>query len=475
MKSNKNGHEQFRRIPAVDQLLSTPETLLLCSEYPREAVVGELRRQLQRIRQLLRKGAVGEGELASVLGGIPNNLRLGLEKRFLPSLRKLINATGVVLHTNLGRAPLSSAALDRVREVAAGYSNLEFDLTKNARGKRDVHAEHFLKELLRCEAVLVVNNCAAAVLLVLNTLAEGREVIVSRGELVEIGGSFRVPDIMRKSGALLHEVGTTNRTRLGDYSRAINTRTQLILRVHRSNFRLVGFSEQPSLVSLAKLAHRHRLPVLEDLGSGCVADLAAAGIQDEPTVQASLKAGVDIITFSGDKLLGGPQSGIIIGRKKYLELIRENPLYRALRVDKLTLAALEATLLSYLRRDEKKSIPSLRMIIAAKQEIADRARDMVHRVENLFSTKANISLEVVDGVSVIGGGSTPGQEIRTALISITSNTRSAQSIEKHFRMQTIPILVRVENKQVLLDLRTVLPEEEEMLFRALSALVEATR
>jgi L-seryl-tRNA(Ser) seleniumtransferase len=237
----------------------------------------------------------------------------------------------------------------------------------------------------------------------------------------------------------------------------------------------VGFSEQPSLDSLAKLAHRHRLPVLEDLGSGCVVDLPAAGIQDEPTVQACLKAGVDITTFSGDKLLGGPQSGIIIGRKKYLELIRENPLYRALRVDKLTLAALEATLLSYLRRDEKKSIPSLRMIFASKQEIADRARGLVRRVESLFSTNAHISLEVVDGVSVIGGGSTPGQEIRTALIAITSKTRSAQSIEKHFRMQTIPILVRVESKQVLVDLRTVLPEEEEMLFRALSALIEATK
>ncbi len=460
----------FRRIPAIDQLLLAPEFRDSSDKFPHEAIVEELRREVQALRTRIRAGGLAEPGLTSALAEIPARVVTTLERRFSPSLCKVINATGVMLHTNLGRAPLSSTILERLQEVACGYSNLEFDLKKNERGRRDVHAEHLLRFLLRCEAALVVNNCAAAVLLTLNSLAEGGEVIVSRGELVEIGGSFRIPEIMGKSGAVLREVGTTNRTRASDYTRAINAKTRLILRVHRSNFKVMGFSEQPPLADLARLAHRNHLPLVEDLGSGCLIDLSPAGIPGEPTVAASLKAGVDIITFSGDKLLGGPQAGLLVGRKKLLALLRVNPLYRALRVDKLTLAALESTLLPYLRHQERTQVPTLKMIFEPREQIEKRAKRLIQQVEGEMKPGGSVVLHLIPGTSVIGGGSTPGQEIPTTLISVASSQHSARAIEAHLRGGRIPILARVEGNRALLDLRTVGVSEEEEIVQSLKSL-----
>lgn len=443
-------------------------------EYPRRRVVAALRGQLFSLRNQVRAGRWALDEFQQRLHEVPRQVREGLQVQLAPSLRRVINATGVVLHTNLGRAPLSPAAIDRMREVASGYSNLEFDLSTNVRGRRDVHAQHFLKQLLQVDVALVVNNCAAAVLLALNSLAEGGEVIVSRGELVEIGGSFRVPDIMRKSGAQLHEVGTTNRTRLSDYVCAIRPQTKLILRVHRSNFRMVGFAEQPPLEELARLAHKNHLPLMEDLGSGCLVDLSSLGIRGEPTVASSLKAGVDVITFSGDKLLGGPQAGILIGKKKYFPAIQTNPLYRALRVDKLTLAALEATLNAYLHENERNSIPSLSMIFEPLERVESRAREWISRANRELGENLSLSMETKKGVSVIGGGSTPGQEIPTCLIALHSKIYSARALESCLRHHEIPILARVEGDRVLLDLRTVRKDEEEEIIRAIGSLGDRT-
>ena len=346
------------------------------------------------------------------------------------SLRSVINATGVILHTNLGRAPLSESALEHIRETAGAYSNLEFDLDSGDRGKRDVHVDRLFRKLLSESAELrsgragtpvapqaeistiVVNNNAAAVLLALNTLAEGGEVIVSRGELVEIGGSFRIPDVMGKSGAILREVGTTNRTRIADYERAINERTKLLLRVHRSNFEITGFTEQPSVAELVALAHKHKLPLMEDLGSGSLFDLRSVGVNDEPGVLDSLRAGVHVVTYSGDKLLGGPQAGLISGREDLVKKMRGNSLFRALRVDKLTYAALEATLLAYVKRDYA-GIPILRMMGLSKAEIAGRAEALIAKLGK------SVKAELVDGESLLGGGSAPSAVLPTILIALT--------------------------------------------------------
>ncbi len=382
-----------------------------------------------------------------------------------PSLKQVINATGVILHTNLGRAPMSEAALTAVGHAGRRYTNLEFDLQTGRRGKRDVHAAGLLQQLLGVPAV-VVNNNAAAVFLVLHALGSGGEVIVSRGELVEIGGSFRVPDIMAASGATLKEVGTTNRTRLSDYERAINKNTRLLLSVHRSNFRIVGFTERPALADLAKLARRKRVPLVEDLGSGCLFDLRPYGISDEPLVQDSLSAGVDLVTFSGDKLLGGPQAGVIAGRPALVEKVRKNPLFRALRVDKMTYAALAATLRSYLS-ERLDDLPVARMIRLKKEEITRRAQAFVAAAK---TGRHGLSLDLVDGESVIGGGSTPGQTLPTTLVAVTHPRLGAKDLERRFRSSNLPVVVRVEDNRVLLDLRTVSPNEEVLLLTVLEFL-----
>jgi len=384
-----------------------------------------------------------------------------------PSLRRVINATGVILHTNLGRAPLPHGVIAHLDETATRYSNLEYDIESGHRGKRDVHTSRLLAALVGAEAAIVVNNNAAAVFLVLNTLAKNAEVVVSRGELIEIGDGFRIPDIMAESGAVLHEVGTTNRTCIRDYERALNERTRLLLRVHPSNFRVTGFTERVSLEELVALGRRAQVPVYEDLGSGCLVDLTGAGVT-EPVVRASYEAGADVVSFSGDKLLGGPQAGIIAGKRDVIERIRRNPLFRALRVDKLTIAALEVTLKAYLRGalDE---IPALRMIRQSPAEIAQRA---VRFSEHLrASLPKEVSIRVFEGTSVIGGGSTPDQQLPTHLIAISSPRYSAAALEEGLRNPDIgiPVIARIERDQLILDLRTVFPDEEAGLAAMLAA------
>ena len=447
----------LRQIPAVDELLSREMLLELEGRVGHRLVVEATRKVLQSLRERILSGS-----LASVSGEWLEKEILGeAETAAGFSLQPVVNATGVILHTNLGRAPLAREALDHLAQAAAGYSNLEYDLERGERGKRDAHTDRLFGQLLGAERALVVNNNAAAVLLALNTLAEGSEVIVSRGELIEIGGSFRIPDVCAKSGALLREVGTTNRTRSSDYAAAITERTRVLLRVHPSNFRIVGFTERPGLDELVELARKHRLLVMEDVGSGCVVDLSPWGVRDEPPATLSLKAGVDVVTFSGDKLLGGPQAGILVGKREPLERIRKNPLFRALRVDKLTIAALEATVSLYLR-GQLGSIPALRMMRLSRVEITPRAARLAERV----SARPGFCAVVHEGDSVMGGGSTPGQALPTALVAVTHARHSAQELEQMLRCHKPPIIARVEENALLLDLRTVFEDQEDEIARA---------
>jgi L-seryl-tRNA(Ser) seleniumtransferase len=390
-----------------------------------------------------------------------------VEAQLAPSLVRVINATGVILHTNLGRAPLSAEAAARISEIATRYSNLEYEIESGKRGQRDVHTGRILARLAGAEAAIVVNNNAAAVFLVLNTLSKGADTIVSRGELIEIGDGFRIPDIMAESGAIVREVGTTNRTRIRDYERAITKSTRLLLRVHPSNFRMTGFTERPPLEELIALGRRSKVPIFEDLGSGCLADLSAHGIS-EPVVATSCAAGVSVVSFSGDKLLGGPQAGIIAGKKQIIERIRRNPLFRALRVDKLTIAALEVTLRAYLRGafDE---IPALRMIRLHADAIGERARKFIAQLQP--SVVGDVTFRIAAGFSVIGGGSTPDQQLPTNLISIACSRHSAAELEKRLRQpgNSTPVIARIENKHLILDLRTVFAGEESELAAALAS------
>jgi len=479
-KLQKDSGARLRAIPSVDDLLLQPRLAALAEKSGRVLVTQAVRRVLAEFRAQVKsepsQSAVPALE-AFDLAHFEARVVADVEAALAPSLRRVINATGVVLHTNLGRAPLSQAALAEINATAAGYSNLEYDVARGERGKRDVHTGRLLAEMVGAEAAIVVNNNAAAVFLVLNALAKGAEVIVSRGELIEIGDGFRIPDIMNESGALLREVGTTNRTGLRDYERAITDSTRLLLRVHPSNFRITGFTERPSLAELVALGERFHLPVYEDLGSGCIADLTTNGIA-EPVARASCDAGAAVITFSGDKLLGGPQAGVIAGKKEIVERIRANPLFRALRVDKLTIAALEATLQSYLRGafDE---IPALRMIRLTQEEIAKRAQNLCERLQRELPN--DVSVEIHPGFSVIGGGSTPDQQLPTTLIAISTPRHSAAQLEDRLRKPpannsaaaisptATPVIARIEDKRLILDLRTVLPSEESEIASALTA------
>ena len=451
----------LRRIPSVDELLAREAIAAVAGRLGRRIVADATRQVLDGRRELIAQG------LAAGLS--PDALEADIvavaEASVRASLEPVINATGVILHTNLGRAPLAREAIEHISEVAQHYSNLEYDLDRGERGKRDAHTDRLFRQLLQAEATLVVNNNAAAVFLALNTLADGGEVIVSRGELIEIGGSFRIPDICSKSGAALREVGTTNRTRLADYAGAISDRTRLLLRVHPSNFRVVGFTARPSLEELVALGRERDLPVMEDLGSGCLVDFADFGsgvLGDEPPVPRSLAAGADVVTFSGDKLLGGPQAGILTGKREPLERIRRNPLFRALRVDKLTIAALEATASLYLR-GALDAIPALAMIRASKLQIAARAARLAEQLARL----PGISCALEDGESVAGGGSTPGQTLPTQLVAVTHVRHSAEVLAGQLRRGSPPIIVRVERDRVLLDLRTVFEDQEAEIIEAI--------
>ncbi len=484
----------LRQIPSVDELLGRPRLAQLLERVDRGVVVEIAREVLADLRAQVARDPAGSAAALDPgsVTQLDERIALEVERALALSLRAVINATGVVLHTNLGRAPLAPEAIEHLRQTATQYSNLEYDLAAGARGKRDVHTARLLARLVGAEAAIVVNNNAAAVFLVLNTLAKGGEVIVSRGELIEIGDGFRIPEIMAESGAVLREVGTTNRTRLADYERAISERTRLLLRVHPSNFRVVGFTERPSLEELVALGQRASLPIFEDLGSGCLVELSAYGI-DEPVARASLAAGVSVVSFSGDKLLSGPQAGIIAGKKELVERIRRNPLFRALRVDKLTIAVLEATLSACLRGalDE---IPALRMIRTSAGELDRRANAFLERLRPQLPA-GEAELEVRSGLSVIGGGSTPAQHLPTRLIAVASVRHSAAQLEARLRQPAltgtegpaareaeraalgasegvkvgVPVLARIEDERLVLDLRTVFPEQEAALIAALAA------
>ena len=375
-----------------------------------------------------------------------------------PRLCRVINATGVVIHTNLGRSPLHPSALHHMIEIARTYSNLEYDLNLGERGSRYTHVEEILCRLSGAESAMVVNNNAGAVLLSLNAIAEGREVIVSRGELVEIGGAFRIPDVMRRSGALLREVGTTNRTYLSDYQKAICPQTALLLKVHTSNFRVTGFTSDVPLQELVELGSQHHLPVMNDLGSGCFVDLTQLGLEKEPTVQEAIQTGVDVITFSGDKLLGGPQGGIILGKKSILDLIKTNPLTRALRIDKLTLAALESTLLLYL--DEKRAmqeVPTLQILGLDKNRLNRRGRRLLKRLSGMAMKGVQLSLR--EDVSQVGGGALPLQELPTMVLAIKPLNFSVNDLEEKLRKGEPPIISRISKNELILDMRTIFDEE----------------
>ncbi len=453
----------LRQIPAVDELLGREALRALEARVGRRLVVDATRKVLQSLR-----GRISSGQISGVSAEmLEEEIISATETNLEYSLRPVINASGVILHTNLGRAPLAREAVEHLAETATRYSNLEYDLARGERGKRDSHTDRLFAQLLGAERTLVVNNNAAAVFLALNTLAEGGEVVVSRGELIEIGGSFRIPDICAKSGAILREVGTTNRTRLGDYAAAISERTRVLLRVHPSNFRIVGFTERPELAGLIDLGRKNNLLVMEDLGSGCLLDFAPLGIQGEPPASTSLKAGVDVVTFSGDKMLGGPQAGILTGKPAPLEKIRKNPLFRALRVDKLTIAALEATVALYLRGDLS-AVPALRMMYATREEIALRAGRLAERLAAL----PGFSVTLEDGESVIGGGSTPGQSLPTRLVAAAHSRLGASDLEALLRRNTPPIIARIERDRLLLDLRTVLDDQDDEIARALEKMTE---
>jgi L-seryl-tRNA(Ser) seleniumtransferase len=498
----------FQKLPSTDELLRHPDMRALIECEGHTAVAESIRVVLARLREEIAESqadgsgmdekSLDEKSLDLALSGLSGAVERQLRQSLSNSLRPLINATGVLLHTNLGRAPLAAAALDHIRATANVYSNLEYDLLTGERGKRDVHVDRLFQKLLsnhvgtdalarlrsglapaeHSEAAMsasdsaaistiVVNNNAAAVLLALNSLAEGGEVIVSRGELVEIGGSFRIPDVMSKSHATLREVGTTNRTRVADYERAINERTRLLLRVHRSNFEITGFTEQPALDELVALAHRRHLPLMEDLGSGALFDLRSVGITGEPGVLDSLSTGLDVVTYSGDKLLGGPQAGLISGRADLVKRMRSNSLFRALRVDKLTYAALEATLLAYVKRDHD-AVPVLRMMRLSKDEITRRAEAIVSAMKS--DQLKQLKLELLDGESVIGGGAAPSAVLPTRLVALTHANLSADELSARLRASLPPIIARVEEGRVLLDLRTVFAEQDAALATALASL-----
>ncbi len=460
----------LRLLPSVDELLRHPQLDALAKHGGRAGTLEAAREALEQLRAKITTGRFDEQQIKVKLDELPGEIEQRLHLSLAYSLRPVINATGVILHTNLGRAPLSRAALEHVADVSQGYSNLEFDLKTGERGKRDVHVDRLFARLLntaeRDVSTIVVNNNAAAVLLALNSLAEGGEVVVSRGELVEIGGSFRIPDVMAKSGAVLREVGTTNRTRIADYERAITERTRLLLRVHRSNFEIVGFTEQPSLEEMVALGRRHNIPVMEDLGSGELFDLRNVGVRAEPMIADSLRAGVEVVTYSGDKLLGGPQAGIISGQRELVAKVRANPLFRAMRVDKMFYAALEATLLAYLREDYD-SIPALRMMRISEEELARRAEQMVRQ---LRISCPKLRVEVVESRSVIGGGAAPGSTLPGRALAISSDGMNADQLCALLRQWETPIIARVDSELVLLDLRTVEPRQEAAILAALESI-----
>ena len=454
----------FRIIPSIEQLRQRDTVMKLETSYGHRTVIEALRTETEALRSKLSDNSTNLTESEDAARTIERNVATNLSRSLAPSLQSVINATGVIVHTNLGRAPLANSAIERIVTVAAGYCNLEYNLADGERGHRTIHASELLTRLTGAEAAAVVNNNAAALLLILTAIASGREVIISRGELVEIGGGFRIPDVMRQSGALLREVGTTNRTRPEDYAAAINDNTALILRIHPSNFRIEGFTERPSLRSISKIGHEFGIPVVEDLGGGNLYEADSHGTPlTEPTVQQSLEAGVTICCFSGDKLLGGPQAGLIVGRETFVRSISNHPLMRAVRADKLTYAALEATLLEHLSERADETIPVNRMIKTSIEQLRSRAHEIVSSVTAL----SKVEVQLTDGPATIGGGAAPGTTIHSCLLHISLSGLTATELEKRLRESNPPVIGRIDHERLLLDLRTVSPDQDQALTRVL--------
>lgn len=463
--------EKFlRSIPSIDELLRTDTAKELLGSYSRRMFVEKARETLSAIRESIKKAKEEEiNKIEISTEKLLNSINISLEDYSRLSLSRVINATGVILHTNLGRALLPEAAVKNLTRIAEGYTNLEYDLKKGERGSRYDHISEILSKLTTAEDSLVVNNNAGAVLLCLQTLAKGKEVIVSRGELIEIGGEFRIPDIMKASGAILREVGTTNRTHLKDYISAINENTALILKVHTSNYRILGFASQISARELKDVGEQYNLPVMEDLGSGSFIDLRPLGLGYEPTVQEVVKSGIDIITFSGDKLLGGPQAGIILGKKKYIEAIKKNTLNRALRIDKFTLAGLEATLKLFLDENQAiRKIPTLRMLSLNEKDLRKRANRILRSLSDNVKKQFYISLK--KDLSEVGGGALPLEQLPGIVISIASDKIPTNTIEEFFRYYQPPIIGRIKEDNFILDLRTVQKKEYPVLISAINKL-----
>ena len=455
---------EFRRLPGVDSVLADERLKQLGEVYPHILLVNLVRQQLERERL-----AIAAGNPVSSFTEMVDSVCAQVQALESPSLRPVINATGVILHTNLGRAPLSPEAVAAMDVVAKGYSNLEFDLDSGTRGSRQVHVESLLCQLTGAEAALVVNNNASAVLLGLTALARRKEVIVSRGQAVEIGGGFRIPDVMRQSGAKLIEVGTTNCTYISDYEGAISSRTVALMRVHSSNFRLIGFTNEVDFEDLVALANRNNLPVLDDLGSGCFLDTTEFGLAPEPMVPQSVALGAGLTFFSGDKLVGGPQAGIIVGKRQFMDKLRKHPLARAVRIDKIRLAGLVATLVHYLKGEAVAKIPVWRMISAPLAEIDRRAKQWAQALGDLA--------QVVEGETMVGGCSLPGGTLPTRLVAIgdKKDRNVAQMLSRKLRSQEIPVIGRISEDVLLLDPRSVLPEEDDMVLKALRNLVSGSK
>ena len=457
---------ELRRLPSVDRVISDERIKRLRNKYPHELIVDMARLRLEEARIV-----VTGGSPAASMDTLVDSVISDLKALFQPSLRRVINASGVILHTNLGRAPLSKEAMEAMTAAAAGYCNLELDLSTGTRGSRDIHIEKLLCRVTGAEAALVVNNNASAVLLALTIMAKKKEAIVSRGQAVEIGGGFRIPDVMRQSGAKLVEVGTTNCTYIHDYEQAITQKTAVLMRVHASNFRVEGFTTSADIDEIVDLGNKRGIPILDDLGSGCLLDTSVFGLAPEPMVQRSVSLGAEVICFSGDKLLGGPQAGIIVGKKVYIDRLRRHPLARAMRIDKLRLAALAETLLHYLKGEALEKIPVWKMISAPVAKVNKRARTWAASIGGVA--------RVVDGETMVGGGSLPGSTLPTRMVAIGGerlNRSAVLSLARKLRQNKVPVLGRITNDVLLLDPRTVLEEEDDMLLKTVkTALAEISR
>lgn len=460
MQMDKN---LFRYIPKVDDLLNNAEINKALQNVPRKLVLNSIREELDLFREEIRENRLNEDETIRRNEQIIDKILCRIDKKNSYALRRVINGTGIVIHTNIGRSLISKEVMENVVEIATNYSNLEYDITTGERGSRYSHLKGIITEITGAEDAMVVNNNAAAVMLVLSTLAKGREVIVSRGELIEIGGSFRIPDVMEESGATLKAVGTTNKTHLEDYENAINENTAGLLKVHTSNYRILGFTSSVSSEELYPLKVKYNLPLIEDLGSGVLIDLSKYGLEYEPTVQDSINKGVDIVTFSGDKLLGGPQAGIIVGKKEYIDRMKKNPLTRAFRVDKFTISALEATFRLYLdEKDAVEKIPTLRMLSMGVVELEKRAKELFDKIVKSVDNEIS-NMEIVDSFSEVGGGSLPLERIPTKCIRISFNEYGIADFERALREFRIPIIARVYKNSLYLDLRTIQDEEYDIL------------